>query len=224
MGAVDTTAARARDMLLRDEIPEGAERHAWARFIMSLMLRGPEEIKVFKERFIRDWYKPNPDLQSRYDAAKEPDWPPTLEEYFAQVDPTVAERTAIIILTNLVEHENVTRTLMAAPWWVLDTGHLTRRLMTSDHPVVMTNGLGRADAHFALPISPTKLFVGFVTELARGGIMRMPVGKVVRLVNDAVIGQGRKWVYGVDHSQLSEVRRRFGKRDYLSFVPQADRL
>jgi len=46
--------------------------------------------------------------------------------------------------------------------YVLDVSQDTdRRFMTSDHPVIMTNGLGREDGHFALAISPTHLFGGF---------------------------------------------------------------
>jgi hypothetical protein len=108
---------------------------------------------------------------------------------------------------------------MGAMWWVLDASKVSRRFMTSDHPLVMTNGLGRDDGHFALPISPTHLFIAFMKTGFSEHFRRLPVGKVVRLTNEAVIGQGRKNVYGVDGTNIAEVRRLMGKREYMSLLP-----
>lgn len=48
---------------------------------------------------------------------------------------------------------------------------------------------------------------------------RMPTGKIVRSTNEAVIGQGRKYVCGLDGSNIAEVRRLMGKRDYMTLLP-----
>ncbi|NKM24947.1 hypothetical protein [Rhizobium laguerreae] len=48
---------------------------------------------------------------------------------------------------------------------------------------------------------------------------RMPAGKIVRLTNEAVIRQGRKYVYGLDGSHIAEVRRLMGKRDFITLLP-----
>ncbi|NSY52048.1 DUF4238 domain-containing protein (plasmid) [Agrobacterium tumefaciens] len=129
------------------------------------------------------------------------------------------ERRAIVLATALMQHENVTRLFMGAMWWILDTSKVSRRLMTSDHPLIMTNGLGRADGHFAIPISPTLLFMAFMKADFSERFRSIPVGKVVRLVNEAVIWQGRKNVYALDSANLAEVRRQMGKRDYASLIP-----
>jgi hypothetical protein len=51
---------------------------------------------------------------------------------------------------------------------------LHKRLMTSDHPILMTNGLGGPDGHFALPISPIKLFLGFMNKEISEHIRKLP--------------------------------------------------
>lgn len=222
MAAVDTTAAKARDMLMNGVIPEGKERHAWARFLMSLAMRGPEEIKEFKRKFAYDWIQPDTEFEARYQGVRKPDWPLTLIEYINLEGSVAAERRAIVILTDLIQHENVTRLFMCAMWWVLDTSKVQRPLMTSDHPVVMTNGLGREDGHFAVPIGPRRLFIAFMKQGFSQRFRSMPIGKIVRLTNEAVIGQGRKNVYAVDAENIAEVRRMMGKREYMTLIPKMD--
>ena len=216
MGLVDKRAADARDLLLRSIIPTEPElRHAWARFLLSLIIRTPEEIRALKNRIVRDLNVPDPDFQSRYDQVRKESWPATIGEYLQQENPKMIERTAIIVATKLIQHENVLRTFMRAMWWVLDTSSVSRRVLTSDHPLIMTNGLGRPDGHFALPLSPTKVFVAFIHADFGEAVRRVPVGRMVRDINDAVIGQGRRSVYAFNEQSTAEVKRRMGKRDYM---------
>ncbi|MCJ8057178.1 DUF4238 domain-containing protein [Shinella curvata] len=219
MGTVDKTAAAARDELLRGNIPQGELRHAWARFLMSMAMRTPEEMRRFKENFVWYWIKPVAKYQDRYDAIRKPDWPPTLEEYFVSQDPHMVQRQAIVLATDLMQQENVTRHLMGAEWWVFDSSRVQRPFMTSDHPFVMTNGLKRPDGHFAIPIGPRHLFVAFMQKDFGEWFRRMPTGKIVRATNEAVIGQGRKYVYGIDGANIAEVRRLMGKREYMTLLP-----
>lgn len=53
----------------------------------------------------------------------------------------------------------------------------------------------------------------------RGVLPPHAAGKIVRLTNEAVIGQGRKYVYGLDGSNIAEVRRLMGKRDFMLLLP-----
>lgn len=219
MSAVDNTAAVARDKLLRGIIPTGSLRQAWARFLLSLVIRTPDEIRGFRENYIANWMRPNAELQSRYEVVRKPGWPETLEEYTLKSEPTYSARQAMLTTTDLIQHERVTWLLMNSLWWVLDTSSVRRTLMTSDHPLVMTNGLVRRDGHFALPIGPRTLFVAFTHEDFSVKFRQIPIGKVVRLTNEAVVGQGRRHVYGVDGSNTSDVRRLMGKREYMTIIP-----
>ncbi|WP_416408570.1 DUF4238 domain-containing protein [Agrobacterium rosae] len=224
MGAVDKTAAAARDQLMNNVIPDGNERAAWARFLMSLAMRTPAEIRDFQNKFVDDYMAEDDFYELKYQAIRKDGWPETLVDYLKQEGREAAERRAITIATDLMQHENVTRLFMSARWWVLDTSKVRRHLMTSDHPVVMTNGLGKDDGHFALAIGPRRLFIAFMKERFSENFRRMPVGKIVRLFNDAVVGQGRKNVYGTDNSNIAEVRRMMGKREYISLIPKPQRI
>lgn len=220
MGAVDTKAAQARDMMLGDVVPVQPElRHGWSRFLLSLMIRTPDEVKAFKYRVKQDMQTYNPEYQEKYDAIRREDWPATLEEWIQKSNPTMPERTAVLLLTKLIQNENVLRTFMRAEWWLLDTSSVQRKLLTSDHPLIMTNGLGRPDGHFAIPISPRKIFIAFVTQEFGRALRNLPTSRIVREINDAVIGQGRRSVYAFDEESTRVVKRRMGKRDYMVPLP-----
>ncbi|MER9912131.1 DUF4238 domain-containing protein [Mesorhizobium sp. M0050] len=76
MGMVDTRAADVRDMLLQGSVPNQPHlRHSWARFICSLLLRHPDSIHTFKERYRRDFNASNPRLQARYEEIRRKDFP-----------------------------------------------------------------------------------------------------------------------------------------------------
>jgi len=220
MGAVDNKASLARNLLLNGVIPDGELRFAWARFLLSLMLRTPDQIHLFKEIMRAYWDNPSADLLERYSGAREQNWPETLAEWLKGEDPKSLERSAIIAATQMIQNEFVLKMLMQARWWVLDTGAVQRRLMTSDHPLFMTNGLGRRDGHFGIPISPTKLFLGFMTDDISKTVRAQAVGKIVRQANDPVIGQGRRWVYALNENGSQLVKQRMGKRDYFQPLPQ----
>ncbi|MBB3290504.1 MULTISPECIES: DUF4238 domain-containing protein [unclassified Rhizobium] len=219
MSFVDDSAVKARDLLLAGEIPTNANlRHSWARFLVSLVFRNPEEVAKFKRQFREMLLAPDAEIQRRYEEYRREDDPERFEEWINRHDPTHAERSAVLTLARLVEHRNVLRLIRNMYWRVIDTGRMARKLVTSDRPVMMTNGLGRYDGHFAIPISPTKLFIACTTQQYLSEVEAVPLGKLVRGANDAAIGQAKKFVYGVDDSQMSEIRRRMGKRDSPSFL------
>ncbi|MCJ8521761.1 hypothetical protein ABID21_004930 [Pseudorhizobium tarimense] len=219
MGTVDKTAAAARDELLRGVIPQGELRHAWARFLMSMAMRTPEEMRKYKENFVKLWMEPVPNYQEKYEEIRKHNWPEKLEDYFRLVDPHMGARQAMVIATELMQQENVIRHLVGAQWWVFESSKVKRPLMTSDHPFVMTNGLARPDGHFGIPIGPRHLFIAFMKGDFGIAFRRLAAGKIVRLTNEAVIGQGRKYVYGLDGSNIAEVRRLMGKRDFMTLLP-----
>ncbi|MGR9178856.1 DUF4238 domain-containing protein (plasmid) [Rhizobium leguminosarum] len=219
MGFVDDSAVKARDMLLAGEIPTDANiRHSWARFLLSLVFRNPEEVAKFKRHFRETLLAPDAEFQRRYEAQRSEGDPELFEEWMEQQDPTHAERSAVLTLTRLMEHRNVLRLIKGMYWRVFDTSRMARKLVTSDRPVMMTNGLGRYDGHFAIPISPTKLFVAFTTKQCLDETAAKPLGTMVRAANDAAIGQAKKFIYGVDESQMTEMRKRMGRRDSPSFI------
>ncbi len=221
MGPVDTAATIARDLLLQGEIPQGEMRACWARFLLSLLTRTPEQIAAFKAKVAADWKKPQPEMRERYLQVRRPEWPEDFEEMMLSLDPALAERTAIILATKMMQNQKTLQLLMSAMWWVLDISQLSNQtFMTSDHPLIMTNGLGRDDGHFALPIGPRHLFIGFMNHDISHSVRGLKAERIVNEVNKLVIGQGRKYVYASDATELDNVRTGMGKLYYMTLLSE----
>lgn len=224
MALVDDEAVRVRDRMLASEIPKEAQkRHAWARFILSLVVRNPEELNRFKADYSEHLLKPDPEFQARYAAMRKEGDPELFEEWMLAMDPTYAERQAVVTLTKLIENQSVLRLFRTMHWRVIDLSRASRRLVTSDRPVVMTNGMVHYQGHYALPISPTRLFLATTAVQFADEFCALPAGKIVREVNRMVIGQARRFVYGLDGRNLTDVRRGFGKLDPPSIIPSMKR-
>jgi hypothetical protein len=219
MAFLDNEAVKARDMMLAGQIPVYPKtREAWTRFLLSMVFRNPEEMEKFKLRFHDELMKPDPQIQAEYDKQKEPGDPETFEQWLMTERPQRVERYAILLMTKLVQRENVNYLLRTMHWRVIDTGAVVRRFMTSDRPIMMSNGMVHYAGHFALPISPTKLFLACTAEAFADKFCALPASKIVREINSRVIGQGRRFIYGQDVSNLRDVRQKMGKLPYPSFV------
>jgi hypothetical protein len=225
MQMVDDEAVVARGKLLNGPIPQDPSiRAVWARFVASLIIRNPEELGFFKQTYAEDLLAPNDYFQKRYEAAKGPDDPPTFEEWMVKHDATQPERAAIVTLTNLIANPGLIKLFRTMHWTVIDISSVSRRLMTSDRPVAFTAGMVHYQGHWALPISPTKLFLATTTVGFAEDVLKIPMGKLVRKVNEMVIGQARKYVYALDASHLAEVRRGMSKMEPPSLLRNIGRL
>ena len=96
-------------------------------------------------------------------------------------------------------------------WSTLTFKNPTHTLLTSDRPILMTNGLVKPRDHLAIPIGPFALFVATNTEESDSIIRNVNPRELMQQVNDRVASQARRFVYGTDDRQLSFVANRLGK-------------
>jgi hypothetical protein len=95
-------------------------------------------------------------------------------------------------------------------WHVLTFGNAPRTLLTSDRPIMMTNGLTGPDAHLALPISPNHIFLAVNDNRVLRAIQAMNPREVLYNSNDRIASQAKKYVYGTDDTHLEFVEPRLG--------------
>ncbi|MCT7376327.1 DUF4238 domain-containing protein [Chelativorans salis] len=210
---VDTWASNSLDMLEAHGhyAPwDNQSRSAWSRFILSLLLRCPEDIAMFREWWHEDFSATDAEAEARYQAVREPSDPETFSEYLAGQPLAKKERHQFDVFYTLVDHENVGSTLNGMHWRVLQTVPHAPTLLTSDRPVIRTP-LGAKDAHVVLPIGPRQIWIGgsdadFLEQVRLADPVRL-----VKEVNRQVV-EGAKWyVWGADASHLRFVENRFGR-------------
>jgi hypothetical protein len=141
-----------------------------------------------------------------------PNDPESFDDYKAGLASNPIDVPATRVLPVLLKSKRVIRMLASFKWRTATVLSAKYRLLTSDRPVIMTNGLVRPNAHIVLPISPRRLFIATKNEETFQAISSMPTDQLAKAVNNHVAQQAHKFVYGTDDRQLRYVANRLGKR------------
>jgi hypothetical protein len=192
---VDDQAAYAHQRQLQRGKMTLRMREAWTLFILSILMRSPKAVADTFEKFTED-------LPEQWEEAKKQwaiDFPNELP--LGDYNLTVARQYALVQLRRFIANDAIGLLIHSMIWTCLDLRKERYRLLTSDRPVIMTNGLGYVDSHLAMPLSPTMLFVAANTQQTLNSIKAMSVRNIVSNCNKQVVRRAVKYVWGQDHSQ-----------------------
>jgi len=215
MALADDWAARGLQTLLSAELSIDFEdirvRAGWARFLYSLILRTPEYLENSKDLAFQTAAETVDHIKEEYQTLRQSSDPPTFEEFRAKFLANPANITVQRFLHKLIDSPTVVRKISDMRWFTVRIENSAFTLLTSDRPVIMTNGLAHAHSHIVMPISPIHLFVAVNTNQMARRLRSMKPGDLARRSNNLVSEQARRFVYGIDDSQLYFVSRRLGK-------------
>ncbi len=204
-------AASLRRMVQNHEVPSGADKIAWTRFVMTLLYRTPEGVRRAFE-MVRKFYDESlSELITVYDTIKKATDPPTAEEYLKLNSPRMTTRTMIEHLLDIMQSEKVGTRIMDMQWHMGRMHNSPYPFLTSDRPIIMTNGIAHPTSHIVIPLSPVHIFIATNTDDEANRIKALSKsGEIVRRLNDQIARQARKFVYGSDDRQLRFVENRLG--------------
>jgi hypothetical protein len=178
---------------------------AWASFLYSLILRVPETItsmqKLLDDRRAK--------LATMMETTR------SMTDVYGVTHTTEVKHRELKVqevLPGFLAPGLVVRGIAAMQWRTKSVAAASHTMLTSDRPVIMTNGIAHAEGHLAIPISPTILFVATRNAETYGKISAMSDDLTVKAVNSKVSEQAVDYIYGVDSRQLSFVENRLGKR------------
>jgi len=208
MQKLDDKAARALQAMLAQspgDISLAEELTiSWAAFLYSLILRSPEIITVMGielERQRAIFRSMSTDTASMTDA----------EGIRHTVTVKHRPRHAQEFLPGFIAGQ-VVRELVAMRWKTISTASTNHPMLTSDRPVIMTNGFAHPEGHVGIPISPTMLFLATRPEGTYQTINAMSAEQLVISVNHNVSQHAIDYVYGVDDREWLFVSMRLGMR------------
>lgn len=115
------------------------------------------------------------------------------------------------LLPTLINSHTVIDHLTRMAWHVADFKNSNLHLLTSDRPLIMTNGLSSDDAHLVMPISPTRLFIAVQRHSMFESLKALDT-KLVETSNTIVAQQAIRYVYGIDDSQVFFIAGHLGKK------------
>lgn len=211
---VDTKASEA--LALLENFGHAAQwtdesRSAWSRFLISLLLRCPEDIQTFREWWYEDFSNTNEELEEKYRAERNDNHPLTFSDFLEKQPISVKEKYQFEILNSLIDHKGVLSDFNNMHWRVLKIAEAAPRLLTSDRPVIRTNGLLNKGDHLVLPLSPHLLFIASYDKDVFKGILSANQIKLAKLINQYIVEAAVRFVYSNDEVQKRFIQNRFGK-------------
>jgi hypothetical protein len=185
---------------------------AWCRFLYSLIVRNPEQIELAGRLLANLSPEILEGVRDEYPQLRSPEDPESFDEFKEKYARSSTSIAAPHALPRLIYSRRVAKEIASFIWSTRGVFKAKHTMLTSDRPIIMTNGLIQPDAHIVIPISPTVLFHASRNQTTCDWINSLSSDAVVETVNNKVAEQAIKYVYGIDDKQLRFVRNRLGKR------------
>jgi hypothetical protein len=200
---VDDQAAIALQKLFKNEMTGWSLdlRKSWTLFLLSMFMRSPkivaDALAAITEGLPEQWAE----IQTKW-AIDKPDEPP-MEDF----NSTFAQQYSLLALRRFIANDEIGLLILGMIGGTMDLSKTPYRLLTSDRPVIMTNGLGYTTSHLALPLSPTMLFVATNTQEMMDELRAMGRHDLARNCNRWTVRHAVKYVWAQDHSHDELIER-----------------
>ena len=216
MGLVDSTAAQVHQKFLADGKDDltAVERLAWSRFLYAMMIRNPEQIASLQSRYRAAAPGFVEEFREDYYRLRGPQHPEAFDDFKSRFLANPFNTSVAHLLVRLLNSDTVIPEIQSFRSWTCRLGQFANpTFLTSDRPIIVTNGLRQEDAHIVLPLSPRVLFIAARNDQLYRQIRKMPNTQVAKLANEKVTRQSHRYVYGADASQQGFVAKRLGNKE-----------
>jgi hypothetical protein len=92
-------------------------------------------------------------------------------------------------------------------WGVRKLKPLNLSFLTSDVPLLNQNGLAHADSFLILPLSPIEVLIATNNRKTMNDVLGRTDNRLVRLVNENIVHQANKYIFGLDDTHLRFIKR-----------------
>ena len=210
---IDQIASDALDFMIGnstggEDIPPKL-RDGWSRFLMSLMHRGPTKLAALKTKSLAYLAEQLPRLERDYPNFKEPSDPNDFAQMAAILKRDMTEVTWAKLFESLMDNPTVGSFLNAMHWSIATVGNPEHHLLTSDHPLVMTNGIEHVEGYVIVPIGPSQIFIAVNSEAMAREFAKTDPYYLVPKLNDTMVKQAVSFVYDTDDRQKRFIANRF---------------
>lgn len=206
---VDDQAAEALQRLEKGETLQGKPRSAWAKFLFTLMTRMPSDIRQYKQISDQLAERVLPKFRIFYDEYKSASETRDFDELVKQVAAIFTNRS-ILKMRSIMNNRRHIDAFSSFEWAVIDTSSARHELLTSDRPIIHTNGFGHVHSHIVLPIGPKKVFLAAKDKNSIRRIKSEESNDIVKMINEKIVGNAEIYVFGRNVSQFSFIKKYIG--------------
>ncbi|MFM0558499.1 DUF4238 domain-containing protein, partial [Paraburkholderia sediminicola] len=207
---VDDPAARALEVLIERDLSRLTPelRQAWTRFLMSLHVRNPAKVDDITKQAaeqLRQSLQANPD---EYEAVRSTDDPATLIEWVEHNAPQLLDNYGKQLLPGIITHKQTGDALIQMRWWTVGITDDSLDMLTGDRPVYMSHGIVDERCFIAVPLSPRLVFFATRAQNTFDSVMSNGIKALVKSLNDLIVTQADRYVYGAHDRHLRFVENR----------------
>jgi Protein of unknown function (DUF4238) len=206
----DDFASQALVRFLEDDMNLDVEiRSGWSRFILTLLHRTPEAMERVTNQIVEYYPRYMEGLRRAVNTGDAD----VIEAFRAELTEERLERLKLQLMQMNMDSEFLGTALNRMQWAVIHFDETHHMLLTSDRPIVMTNGLTHADSHIVIPISPRRIFIAVNNQETAKKLHDMAgAGGMAQILNNRMARQARRYAYGVDDSALQFIEQRLGQK------------
>ena len=208
----DFVASKAlQKFLSNDRTPWTKDlRSSWSRFLLGFLMRHPDPFAELKAMARTNWLKPDPDTAAAYEKIRQPEMPATFEAYVQALGDGTVDKIGIRLLQGVMDNVPLGRRLNAMHWDTIDVSASDDALLTSDWP--LDKNLPPKNGYVALPISPTRLFVGVYERWVLAELRKVPAKRLVHTSNTESVSRARRFVWAHDTKQTAFIKKHMSTR------------
>ena len=201
---IDNDAARSLRYFENNLRGSGDKRltFAWTQFLLTLLHRSPNRISEIRKSIPE--YAP-----TIFDEIREkfPDEP---EEKIREIltEKRVHEGVYQSLIQQLFVSSNVGNVIQNMNWCIIEVKNTKFDFLTSDKPLMTSNGLGLTNSFLILPVGRRSLFVACHDKRIADHLIDRPPNELVQLVNDVVVRQATMFVIAYDERQTRFIDNR----------------
>jgi hypothetical protein len=136
--------------------------------------------------------------------------PPTLLKLAERICKPRLDNHGKIILPGLIQHPRYAKIILQMNWMTLHLpAAMQQEFLTSDYPCVLTRGgLDDPCCIVAFPLHPRSAFFATSHSESKRGLLSLDAGTIVEQLNDGVVRQAERYVYGRTDADLAFVESR----------------
>ncbi len=146
----DNLASQALVRFLKDDVNLDVETMSgWSRFILTLLHRTPEAMERLTNQIVGYYPRYMEELRRVVNTGDTG----VIEAFRVELSEERLARLKLGLLQMNMDSEFLGTALNRMQWAVIHFNEMHHLLLTSDRPIVMTNGLAHATSHIVMPIS-----------------------------------------------------------------------
>lgn len=198
---IDQFGADCIALMLDEDVPlPPSYREKWTLYLLAMIQRNPEKV-AYINNYAANGY---------------------LKDYVVNPASGMSALASTMMVDITANMKNVTPFVMQMDWAVFTFDDDQVPLMTSDRPVIISNGLDNDWGHIVLPLNSRRFFMAYTKRPMFEHIKASMRSKLLpRAMNRWVVEHAYRYAYGVDGNQSAFVNLRMRRpgETFLSPTP-----